>query len=344
MSYKTSLNNINPENSAFLIGNGINYYAGTNEDCSKCINRNICEDKPTTEFKCGWDSLLQELCDIYEIPITTRKLRDISFPELASLAEIKISSDTNGTALKSIAQFKGNLIELITKYQIEQDQHPVYKRLLHYAKEYNMPIITTNFDMLLSQGFNEHRLSFKDDTFFSSNDSYIWNYCYSDIQDHPDTDNFRDFINGFSVWHIHGNIKHPRSIKIGLDDYVNNCAKVKSMMSRKSKNDTLTTLFDLQPDKWIGRNTLLDIIFHKNLIIVGLSLESQEVFLRWLLIQRKKYLNAMLNKYHAFRPKAWFVSKGDLCETSPQSLFFRTCGVEPISVEKYCDIYMSFKV
>ena len=40
---------------------------------------------------------------------------------------------------------------------------------------------------------------------------------------------------------------------------------------------------------WIGGNTWLHVIFNKDLFIFGLSLEENEVFLRWLLIQRAKY-------------------------------------------------------
>ena len=287
MSFKKLLNDIDPNNTAFLIGNGINYYAGINEDCNKCKDKNNCEDSPKSEFKCAWTDLLQELCDEYQIPIKTKKLKDITLPELASLAEIKFGSDSGQTALNSIAQFKRKLIQKIENYQFKHDQHPIYRRFLHYAKKNNIPVITTNYDMLLSQDLKENRLVFQDKTFFKSNDSYIWNYCYSDTLFAPSEDNYSTLVNGFGVWHIHGNTKHHRSIKIGLDDYINCCSKTKALISKGSADSTFTPLFELNPNIWIGRNTLLDIVFHKNLIILGLSLDSQEVFLRWLFIQRK---------------------------------------------------------
>lgn len=40
---------------------------------------------------------------------------------------------------------------------------------------------------------------------------------------------------------------------------------------------------------WSGSKSWLHLIFNKSLCIFGLALDENEVFLRWLLIERKKY-------------------------------------------------------
>ena len=56
------------------------------------------------------------------------------------------------------------------------------------------------------------------------------------------------------------------------------------------------------PDNWLGKNTWVHIIFNSPLLIFGLALEENEVFLRWLLIERARYFK----KFPDRRKKAWY--------------------------------------
>jgi len=89
--------------------------------------------------------------------------------------------------------------------------------------------------------------------------------------------------------------------------------------------------------EWAGRDTWLDILFRMPTVIFGVGLEGQEVWLRWLLIQRAKHYK----KHGGERPLAWYVYSAKECtEAQQEKHFFLKClGVEPIEVADYAAIY-----
>ena len=87
---------------------------------------------------------------------------------------------------------------------------------------------------------------------------------------------------------------------------------------------------------WPGSNTWLQVFFHKPLLFFGLSLAENEVFLRWLLIERARYFK----KFPGRAKRGWYVyvqQEGAL--DSGKSLFLKGVGIEPYPVSKYDDIY-----
>jgi hypothetical protein len=90
-------------------------------------------------------------------------------------------------------------------------------------------------------------------------------------------------------------------------------------------------------DKWKGSSTWLDIFFRSKLVFIGLGLQTQEVFLRWLLVQRKRYLQ----KNRISDMGVWFVipesESGDAY--SGRRAFLETLGVKIIEVPDYIHIY-----
>ncbi len=100
-------------------------------------------------------------------------------------------------------------------------------------------------------------------------------------------------------------------------------------------------------DYWKGSNTWLHIFFHKSLFIFGLGLEQNEVFLRWLLIERFKYINLFKKKFKEFKewgepkPTGWYIhaNEGNDKITEGKKFFLKTIGFDVIEVESYKDIY-----
>ena len=75
-------------------------------------------------------------------------------------------------------------------------------------------------------------------------------------------------------------------------------------------------------------------IFNKDLFIFGLALEENEVFLRWLLIQRAKY-SQMYDK----RLKGWYIDNN----ISPGKKFFlEQLGFEVIEIRDFNNLYQCF--
>jgi hypothetical protein len=90
-------------------------------------------------------------------------------------------------------------------------------------------------------------------------------------------------------------------------------------------------------EPWRGKNTWLQVFLTKPLIIFGLGLHENEVFIRWLLIERAR----LFSNYPQDRKPAWYVScRAATSADDPGKLFFlRSMGVEPIQVERFDDIY-----
>lgn len=197
--------------------------------------------------------------------------------------------------------------------------------LIIKIKEFNSPILTTNFDVYIEKSVMANRfiLSPKGDQ-YKFTDYYPWNLYYStNIIDNP--------LDGFGIWHINGLTDYPRSIKLGLSDYMGCVERVRKMIQSNGLNE----FFDgKNRDFWIGSNTWLHVIFNKDLFIFGLALEENEAFLRWLLIQRAKY-----NQMYQKRLKGWFI--GDNISNG-KSFFLKQLGFDVIEISDYNKFYQVF--
>ena len=95
-------------------------------------------------------------------------------------------------------------------------------------------------------------------------------------------------------------------------------------------------LYNGIPGGRINQNWL-HIIFTKNLFIFGLKLEENEVFLRWLLIQRAKY-----SKLYHRELKGWYV---DTDIEAGKKFFLEKVGINTINLQDSQDfknLYESF--
>ncbi len=135
---------------------------------------------------------------------------------------------------------------------------------------------------------------------------------------------------------MHGFDEYKGNIRLGLDDY--------SSLSKKAKtwlHNTVGNPFHQREDlnKWVGNNSWLDIFMHSNLMFIGLGLDTQETFLRWLLLERKKLCRA-----HSLElPKSWYIDlepkKKDLKSKCGQYFFFEQVGIEVIYANDYHQMY-----
>ena len=186
----------------------------------------------------------------------------------------------------------------------------------------NVPILTTNFDTYISDSVNATQYKLKPiNDQYKFNDFYPWNMYYSDrIINNP--------LDGFAVWHINGTREYSRSIRLGLSDYMGSVERARKMIQENSLEDCFT---GKNQSYWKGYNTWFHIVFNKSLFIFGLGLEENEVFLRWLLIQRTKYCK-MYKKSH----KGWYIDKGI---KAGKRFFLEQLGFEVIDLSDYNTLY-----
>lgn len=220
---------------------------------------------------------------------------------------------------------KINMMKNIVKQKVIQCfsrelSSPDLTALMIFFRDLEVPVMTTNYDNLMSQSLGLFKYNMGE----SFTDFYPWNVYFSSKElEHP--------ISDFGIWHINGMVNYPRSIKLGISDYMGNVERVRKMLHSHDFNE----FFNGKNQKnWAGYYTWLHIIFNKNLFFFGLQLDKNEVFLRWLLIQRAKY-SQMYNRHL----KGWYVDK-DIDEN--KKYFLKKVGFDVIDISDFHELYDSF--
>jgi hypothetical protein len=308
----------NKNDIAFVVGNGINRY-------------------PKNPKALSWDDLLNQLWENVS-PQTLKKLPNgISLTEFYDILELEKRPDIN-------------LQEEVVK--IMKDWEPLNHHRKITAKikdELNAPILTTNFDETIAKTFNYELFRTKQETKQEGfTDFYPWTTYHGENRFDLPTD-------GFGIWYINGMIKYPRSIRLGISHYMGSIERARSLLH--SGDDCLfSKKKGKNANEWKGSNTWLHIIFNKSLFIFGLGLEENEIFLRWLLIERMRYFKCFPERVH----KGWYITsnnktdkgkkhkelgiEGAMNESNNETdkgkkLFLEFVGFEVIEVDDYEDIY-----
>ena len=241
---------------------------------------------------------------------------DLSDEMCVNLMIETLSNNTKVQILRnSVKQAVARKFQSKDKYNLE--------RCVNTISKLNAPILTTNFDTYISDAINakQKKLTLQNNEYKFS-DFYPWNVYYSDKE-------ITNPLDGFAVWHINGTKNYPRSIRLGLSDYMGSVQYARKMIQGQNLNEYFS---GKHQEYWIGYSTWLHIIFNKSLFIFGLSLEENEVFLRWLLIQRAKY-----SKMFNMPLKGWYI--GEVNEG--KEFFLEQLGFEIIKIQEsnYAPLY-----
>jgi hypothetical protein len=227
-------------------------------------------------------------------------------------------SDLLDLAGGSRSRLQEEFCRMMTTWSAE-DQH---RRIVMWAISTDAPILTTNFERTLADagGCRMRRTTSE-----SFTDYYPWR-SYFGLRD------LANPLDGFGIWHPHGTTTYLRSIRLSLSDYMGCVQQARSMLYRGGN----MRLFAGGPvDDWAGALTWLNIVFHRPLVIFGLGLSAEEVFLRWLLVERARYFR----KFPARALPAWYVYARDRPLAETNRFFFDRIGVQPIEVPDVDAIY-----
>lgn len=196
-----------------------------------------------------------------------------------------------------------------------------HRWIVAWAQRTRCPILTTNFETVLSDAAACTLYRTKTEGF---TDYYPWDSYYGNSQ-------FGDPCGSFGIWHINGMALYPRSIRLGLTHYMGSAEKARSWMYKGGSR----RLFSGESiNHWKGCQTWLQTVFCRSLIILGLALEQNEVFLRWLLIERARYFRSFPDQ----RKAGWYFYAGDKQDPG-KLLFLQRIGIRPVRVQTYDDIY-----
>jgi len=289
---KTILRN-NRSNIALVVGNGINLYG----------------DAKSTN---SWHDLLVTLAK-KNLPSSLREVPSgVALTEYYDVLDLKSKN-----SISKQAPLQQQFCDLMTSWKF-YDHH---QRIVKWAKNNDCPILTTNFERVLSDAAGCTLRRTRKGSF---TDYYPWESYYS-------SKDIADPSNEFGIWHINGMQHYRRSVRLGLSHYMGSVERARGWLHKGNER----RLFSGKNVRgWDGADTWLHIIFNTPLLIFGLGLENNEVFLRWLLIERARYFK----KFPDRKKEAWYVSTGET-NSEGKKFFLDGVGVKYLHAKSYDDIY-----
>lgn len=258
-----------------------------------------------------WSHLLAQLALDHNLNLTQQEVDEMSNTEFFDILDLsKHKADRSSLQQQFCA--------LMTSWKPDDHHNTIVK----WAQNYGRPIVTVNFDENLSKsvGANFYR---------SGNgftDYYPWNCYFSDSE----LDNAKS---DFAIWHAHGMMKYPRSIRLGLTHYMGSVQRARSQVNG---DQGLRSMIKNGGRSWRGGNSWLEILFFCPLLIFGFTFSKDETFLRWLFLER-----ARLHKANpAMKKKTWFVDTPE-SGSLHRKAFFKCLGMEYIAITDYAEIYQN---
>lgn len=236
--------------------------------------------------------------------------KGITHTEFYDLLELDGDAKTSGLSLQR------EFCDLMKGWMPGKHHHWI----VSWSQKAGCPLLTTNFEDTLSKAGGCQKLSTRKEGF---SDWYPWEHYYGNEQ-------LDDPTAGFGIWHINGMQCYHRSIRLGLSHYMGSVQRARTWLHRGGNRRLFSGKHDAD---WLGAQTWLQIIFSKPLVIFGLGLEENEVFLRWLLIERARYFRKFPDKKKA----AWYFHTEE--KESGKLFFLRGVGVTPVQAKDYDEIY-----
>ena len=291
-------------NLAFVIGNGVNRLDSNNSAPS-------------------WELLIQKLAKKRKVKLPESFAVTMNLTEVADI--LRLQDETS-------KKLRDDVVELLAKQNFHQPA------IAAFAHKNRIPILTTNFDLRLTDPITK---SPNIKRFVKSGRRRTpkgviptgWNV----FRGNPSQDTYARNIPG--LWHMHGSVDIPSSIKLTSAQYARALSKASHLIQKQGLYANLkcnvATCTGCKECGWTGQSTWLDIFFHKNLLIVGFRFDRAEVFLRSMLVERTKYLKHRFGSLKKI-PKSYFVTTGEPISEG-ERFFFESLGFEVLSFKDHSE-------
>jgi hypothetical protein len=260
----------------------------------------------------SWETLLTTLTRLHLDPTHTSIPKGVSLTEFYDVLDLAVRRSRNPVRLQS--EFCSAMASWT--------RLPQHVRVSEWAQRWSVPILTTNFEQTLSEPAATNLEHCRKEKFTAF---YPWSSCYSPTP-------VSEPLSTFAIWHINGMQKYRQSIRLGLSHYMGSVERTRMWLHKSG-----TRLFgSADIHSWPGSNTWLQVFFHKPLLFFGIGLDENEVFLRWLLIERARYFN----KFPSRAQKGWYAYvNGSSNLGAGKELFLKGVGIEPYPVPNYQSLY-----
>lgn len=259
----------------------------------------------------SWDSLLAQLAREQGASLSANDLEEISNTEYYDILDL--------------ARPNHDRSSLQSKFSVLMDSWKPsshHQTIVGWAVRHNAPIITVNFDENLSRSVETN--FFRQGEGFT--DWYPWGSYFAERRVEAPRDSF-------AIWHAHGMKRYPRSIRLGLGHYMGSVHRARHWIYRG--DDSLKSRLKADDiDAWTGANSWLDIVFSRPLLIFGFGFGRDEIFLRWLFLERARFFKQNPER----RRDAWYVDT-PAKEHRDRRAFFERLGMNYVAATSYKDIY-----
>lgn len=342
LTFKYDSNTIKLNNPAFLVGNGINYSKENNISWTDLLLK-LFPENPND------DAIIKNINGKLKFD-----LDGLTYPEIAELAELYSNDFIDESEENQKISIKKRICQIIHKNDKKCIDRNNQESLFNLCYKNNIPILTTNFDHKLLFGYynktyqnylegpiEELYWIFNKNKIPKSKKQYPYTQLFNAyFKDHEFYNNNTDVRKEFAIWPIHGSKRYSSSICINNMDYAKMISSINSKLIKKE---------DMwkQSDEWEGKYTWLNIFLHNDLIILGLGLDSNEIDLRWLLVERFIYQKWINNHFpnEEKRKIIYLYSERNDSETGKiitlpkgTQCFFESLGIKCIKI-KADDLY-----
>jgi hypothetical protein len=214
--------------------------------------------------KNSWAELLQKIIDHLGVSHLVN-IRAKPFPLLYEEIFLKALAKKPRPEIK-LKEFIASLTRTI-------QHNTIHERIMKLGLR---DVMTTNYEYSLQESVRHSKLK---------NHGYIQERAYSIFR--------HNGFGGTKVWHIHGECDSPRSITLGYEHYGGVLQHMRNYVATgtdyvKEKN-LLPMIKRIERNK-LKEHSWIDLFFTKDIHILGLSLDTSEIDLWWLLTYRARYV------------------------------------------------------
>ena len=276
-----------------------------------------------------WKSLLEQIGRERGFLDPGQELHEThSLVELSDLLQLHFDDDDADGVDGADGHGRKESVQSEFCYRLKNWKHGrSHEDITNWARKHGVPVLTTNFDETLSDACGAELVHAKRDTEGARFSRYYpWSSRF-EVRGQP----IAAPRNSFAIWHVNGMLKYLDSVRLGLSHYMGSVQLARTWMHR---GDDRLFADAGAIDRWKGRNTWLDAFFSNDLLIFGLGLGRDEVFLRWLLIERARYCQ----KFGFQDRDGWYVRVEG--ESDPDRDFLlEHVGVQRVDVASHDAIY-----
>lgn len=280
---------------ALMIGNGVNLL---------------------TKGHVSWDSLLQKLIDLTKGEVELTDIKKSRFPLLYE--EVLLNLLEQGWSEKKVLEEFTYIIENL-RY------NEMHRQIVSIGAK---NIITTNYDFCLEKALGKTIPKSKG----KAQKPLKVNYD----------------INGIRFWHIHGDVNRKERIVLGYHEYGNSIQqmdeyfydefkriKMDKRASGTKERDELVikSLIKRHPEEVV--KNIVEVMFTKDVYILGLGMEVQEMDLWWLINKRARYSKLVTNKI------VYYTEKKDTEDYLDKINLLKTMNVDVVEFELDNNDYMT---